>query len=68
LHQYKGKYYYFATFTNNDVKIDTVRGNVIPRRASHVLVSDQAEGPYRPMEDPVYLNPKQPTLDGTFWV
>lgn len=68
LHQYKGKYYYFATFTNNDVKIDTVRGNVIPRRASHVLVSDQAEGPYRPMEDPIYLNPKQPTLDGTFWV
>lgn len=68
LHQYKGKYYYFATFTNSDIKIDTVRGNVIPRRASHVLVADRAEGPYRPMEDPIYLNPRQPTLDGTFWV
>jgi beta-xylosidase len=37
LHAYKGKYYYFATFTNRDVKIDTVKGNVIERRASHVL-------------------------------
>jgi hypothetical protein len=29
LHAYKGKYYYFATFTNRAVKIDTVDGNVI---------------------------------------
>ena len=41
LHYYKGKYYYFATFTNRSVKIDTVKGNVIERRASHVLVSDK---------------------------
>lgn len=68
LHQYKDKYYYFATFTNRDVKIDTVRGNVIERRASHVLVSDQPEGPYVPMKDPTYLPEDAPTLDGTFWV
>lgn len=68
LHQYKGRYYYFATFTNNAIRIDSVRGNVIPRRASHVLVSDRAEGLYRPMQDSIYLNPQQPTLDGTFWV
>ena len=68
LHQYKGKYYYFATFTNEAIKIDTVRGNVIPRRASHVLVSDKPEGPYRPMADATYLPENQPTLDGTFWV
>ena len=68
LHQYKGKYYYFATFTNEAVKIDTVKGNVIPRRASHVLVSNNAEGPYLPMKDPVYLPANKPTLDGTFWV
>lgn len=68
LHQYEGKYYYFATFTNRDVKIDTVRGNVIERRASHVLVSDQPEGPYLPMADTIYLPPDRPTLDGTFWV
>lgn len=68
LHHYKGKYYYFATFTNRDVKIDTVRGNVIERRASHVLVSDQPDGPYVPMEDSVYLPADKPTLDGTLWV
>ncbi|GAA4306873.1 glycoside hydrolase family 43 protein [Aestuariibaculum suncheonense] len=68
LHEYKNKYYYFATFTNRDVKIDTVGGNVIERRASHVLVSNKPEGPYLPMEDETYLPADKPTLDGTFWV
>ena len=68
IHPYKNKYYYFATFTNQAVKIDTVQGNVIERRASHVLVSDKPDGPYLPMQDPTYLPADQPTLDGTFWV
>ncbi|WP_041617018.1 family 43 glycosylhydrolase [Spirosoma linguale] len=68
LHAYKNKYYYFATFTNREVKIDTVGENVIERRASHILVSDKAEGPYVPMKDPIYLPADKPTLDGTFWV
>jgi hypothetical protein len=68
LHAYQGKYYYFATFTNTNVKIDTVAGNIIDRRASHVLVSEQPEGPYLPMADPIYLPADKPTLDGTFWV
>lgn len=68
LHQYKGKTYYFATFTNRDVNIGTYRGNVIERRASHVLVADTPRGPYRPMADKTYLPADRPTLDGTFWV
>lgn len=68
IHNYKSKYYYFATFTNRAVKIDTVKENVIERRASHVLVSDQADGPYVPMKDPTYLPADKPTLDGTFWI
>ncbi|MFA6086788.1 glycoside hydrolase family 43 protein [Mucilaginibacter sp.] len=68
IHHYKNKYYYFATFTNRAVKIDTVRGNVIERRACHVLVSDHPDGPYIPMKDPVYLPADMPTLDGTFWI
>mgnify|MGYP001193054271 FL=1 len=68
LHRYKGKYYYFATFTNQAVKIDTVRGNVIERRASQVLVSDHADGPYRLFGDATYLPADRPTLDGTFLV
>ena len=68
LHQYKGKYYYFATFTNRRVIIDTVKNTPIERRACHILVSDKAEGPYTPMEDQTYLPATQPTLDATFWV
>lgn len=68
LHRYKGRYYYFATFTNRDVKIDTVKGNVIERRACHVLVSDKPDGPYVPMKDSTYLPAGKPTLDATFWI
>ena len=68
IHTYKDKYYYFATFTNQSVKIDTVKGNIIERRASHVLVSDKPDGPFIPMKDPTYLPADKPTLDGTFWI
>jgi len=68
IHPFKNKYYYFATFTNREVKIDTVGENIIERRASHVLVSDKPDGPYVPMKDPVYLPADKPTLDGTFWI
>ena len=68
LHYYKDRYYYFATFTNRSVNIDTVKGNVIERRACHVLVSDRPDGPYIPMKDSIYLPPDKPTLDGTLWV
>ena len=64
LHQYKGKYYYFATFTNDRTTIDYVAPNRIPRRACHVLVSDRPEGPYRPMADPpICLPGNQPSTE-----
>lgn len=68
LHEYKGRFYYFATFTNKSVFIDTVHGNKINRRASQILVSDKPDGPYVPMRDSIYLPAHKPTLDGTFWV
>ena len=68
LHQYQGKYYYFATFTNQEVFIDTVAGRPIERRASHILVSDKAAGPFRPVGKENYLPEDKPTLDGTFWI
>ena len=68
LHQIgDGWYYYFATFTNQAVKIDTVRGNVIERRSSQVLRADNPMGPYRAFGDATYLPADRPTLDGTFW-
>lgn len=68
IHSYKNKYYYFATFTNRSVNIDTVKGNIIERRACHVLVCDNPDGPFKPMADPTYLPAEKPTLDGTFWI
>lgn len=68
IHQYKDNYYYFATFTNPAIKIDTVGKEIIERRASHILVSDKPDGPYVPMQDPIYLPANKPTLDGTFWM
>ena len=55
LHSYNGKYYYFATFTNQAVIIDTIKNIPIERRASHILVSDKPDGPYVPMKDKTYL-------------
>lgn len=70
LHKYNGKYYYFATFTNQAVSLGQYRGNNLERRACHVLVSDKAEGPYRPVpgSDAEYLPADKLTLDGTLWV
>ncbi|WP_188814304.1 glycoside hydrolase family 43 protein [Hymenobacter cavernae] len=68
IHPYKGKYYYFATFTNRAIKIDTVQGSALERRASHVLVSDKPDGPFVPMQDETYLPANKSTLDGTFWI
>jgi beta-xylosidase len=68
IHRYQGKYYYFATFTNRAIKIDTVKGNVIDRRACHILVSENPYGPYIPMKDSIYLPPDKPTLDATLWI
>ena len=68
LHKYGDKYYYFATFTNNDIIIEENQEGRIPRRASHILVSDTPDGPYRPVSDADYLPADRPTLDGTFWI
>ncbi|MDR2913824.1 MAG: glycoside hydrolase family 43 protein [Tannerella sp.] len=68
LHAYNDKYYYFATFTNRSLILDTLNGRPLERRASHILVSDKPDGPYRPMNDEIYLPADLLTLDGTFWV
>lgn len=46
IHQYKGRYYYMATFTRPDVVIDTVGGKPVYRTSCEILVSDTICGPY----------------------
>ena len=49
IHKFKGKYYYLATFTRQDVTIDNVDGYDIPRRSCQLFVADSIEGPYKPI-------------------
>ena len=68
LHKYKGKYYCFVTFTNPQIIVDTVPNRYnVQRRATHILVSDKAAGPYHPISDKNYLPENWSTLDGSFW-
>lgn len=68
IHPYKAKYYYFATFTNRKLKIALPGRDSLERRASHVLVSDNPDGPFVPMADSTYLPANKSTLDATFWI
>jgi hypothetical protein len=68
IHRYKNKYYYFATFTNQNLMVDVGNGKKIERRACHILVSDKPDGPYSPMKEPVYLPADMSTLDATLWI
>lgn len=49
IHKYRDRYYFLATFTRNDVVIETVDGVDIPRQSCQLLVSDSIQGPYVPV-------------------
>jgi beta-xylosidase len=63
IHENKGKYYYFATFTNKELKAE----GDLERRACHGLMADTPQGPYLPMKQPTYLPANKLTLDATLW-
>ena len=50
IHRFNKKYYYVATFTRDDVAIDTVGTTLIPRRSCQLLQSDNIYGPYKAIE------------------
>lgn len=53
IHRFNKKYYYVATFTRDDVAIDTVRTTVIPRTSCQLLQSDNIYGPYKAIDTQV---------------
>ncbi len=67
IHKVGDKYYYFATFTNDAINFVDGAGHTMPRRASHVLVSDSPEGPYTTISGHNYTPDSLVTLDGTLW-
>lgn len=68
IHLFRGKFYYFATFTNDAITIDVVNGRKIPRRASQIFVSNTIEGPYHTVAPKPLLPAAEATLDGTFCI
>ena len=69
MHEYKGRYYIFATLTMDDVVIGKgPKGNVCPKRGTWTFVSDSPAGPFRIMKRDSVTPPAWSALDGTLWV
>jgi arabinan endo-1,5-alpha-L-arabinosidase len=69
LHEYKGKYYLFLTFSSGHL-LGEQWHDWRPRvtRGSQVLWSDSPTGPYYAFANHSTTPPDMMTLDGTFWV
>ena len=67
IHEYNKKFYYMATFIRPEIIIDKVAGHNIHRRSCQLFVSDNIEGPYKPIlaERPL-LRADQPSSNATF--
>ncbi len=68
VHQYKGKYYLFATF-NSDKPVPQPEGR--PKsglRATQICVADSPLGPFKIFENKPHTPEDWLSLDGTLWV
>lgn len=74
VHEYKGKYYLFTTFTSKDTlehPPTTKPTKAWPpyfKRGSQILVSDQPTGPFKPFQNRPHTPIDWMALDGTLWV
>lgn len=70
MHEYKGKYYMFATFTNDDAQLPIqIPGRPsLHRRGTAVLVADTPEGPFMPISSDTHTPSDWMSLDGTLYV
>ncbi len=70
MHPYMGKYYLFATFTNENDELEQVEGRPrVMRRATQILVSDTPDGEFKPIGENRQTTPQEwMSLDGTLWV
>ena len=68
IHKYRNKYYCFATFTNYNFTHIGKNGKHLPRRNTHILISDNPSGPFVEFTTQNYTSPDKCTIDGTLWV
>lgn len=69
IHQYRGRYYLFATFMN-DQPVGEQRPHWPPRvqRGTQVLVADSVLGPFKPFANQSHTPTNEMALDGTLWL
>jgi len=69
MHAYRGRYYLFATFMNNQ-PVGEQWTNWPPRvqRGTQVLVADSPRGPFKQFANRSHTPTNEMALDGTLWV
>ncbi|MDD6210215.1 MAG: glycoside hydrolase family 43 protein [Bacteroidales bacterium] len=70
VHQYNGKYYLFATQTNDKVLLGKDNGKRPPltKRGTQIFVSDRPEGPFKAFANKSHTPEEWLALDGTLWI
>jgi len=72
VHEYKGSYYMFTTFTNKEVKLpNPLRfrpDSAVIKRSTVVLKSSSPEGPFKLVSSKAETPPEWMALDGTLFI
>jgi GH43 family beta-xylosidase len=73
VHEYKGKFYLFATFTATDTlpdprPVDNEKWPSLHKRATQILHSDSPGGPFLPFSNIPHTPVEWSSLDGTLYV
>lgn len=70
MHLYRGRYYLFATFMNDEPIGEQWGGNWPPRihRGTQILAADSPEGPFQGFANRSHTPVAEMALDGTLWV
>ena len=70
VHEYRGKYYLFATFTNelSPLSINIPDRPFVHKRGTTILVADTPEGPFVPLSMSPHTPKEWMSLDGTLYV
>ncbi len=67
VHEYKGKYYLFATFASNNPLPTPPKRRPNIKRATQIMVADGPDGPFKPFSNVPHTPQDWMSLDGTLW-
>jgi beta-xylosidase len=72
VHEFKGAYYMFVTFTNSAIRLKNPLpyrpDSTVVRRATVILKADNPSGPFQPVSKKSETPPGWMALDGTFFI